>query len=135
MKKYMVLFLVLLSFSCKQTSNETDIVNDQSELTKIEFKNSTFDFGTIVQGETVTHIYYFNNTGTKPLVINGVRSSCGCTVPAYSKEPLNPGEEGYIKVTFNSSGKQGSQNKVVTVSTNTDPENTELFIKGDVTIP
>lgn len=134
MKYYVLLIFVLFAFSCKQTGdNQTDESYVQGDLTQIEFKEKTFDFGTIVQGETVTYIYNFTNTGDKPLVINNVRSSCGCTVPAYSNEPISPGEEGFIKVTFNSSGKQGSQYKVVTVSTNTDPENTELFIKGEVT--
>lgn len=135
MKKYIFILLVLFSFSCKDNNQNTDNTNLSADITSIEFENTVFDFGSIVEGETVTYVFNFTNTGDAPLVINNVRSSCGCTVPAYSKEPLNPGEDGFIKVTFNSSGKQGSQYKIVTVTTNTDPTDTELVVKGEVNTP
>jgi len=132
MKKYVFIIIVFLAFSCKHSEKT---VYHEGDITNIEFQNTTFDFESIIQGETVTYTFNFTNTGQKPLIINNVKSSCGCTVPDYSNEPLAAGEKGYIKVTFNSSGKNGSQYKIVTVTTNTDPENTELIIKGNVTIP
>lgn len=104
--------------------------------TSIEFSETTFDYGTITEGEKVEHIYKFKNTGKEPLVISNAKGSCGCTVPDWPKDPIAPGDAGEIKVVFNSKGKgsvEGSkQNKRVTVTANTDPVNTYLNIKGTV---
>ena len=105
--------------------------------TTIQFEETVYDFGTIKDGESVTHTYVFTNTGTAPFVISNAKGSCGCTVPKWSREPIAPGESSEIVVTFNSRGKgrEGgvNQNKRVTITGNTDPANTYLSIKGIVT--
>ncbi len=105
--------------------------------TSIKFEDESFDFGTIKDGESVTHTYKFTNTGSTPYVIANAKGSCGCTVPKWSKEPIAPGATSEIVVTFNSrgKGKVGGQNqsKRVTLTGNTDPSNTYLTIKGIVT--
>jgi len=100
--------------------------------TTIEYEGNEFDFGTVDEGEIVKHLYTFKNTGSVPLVISNCKGSCGCTVPTWPKEPIQPGGSGEIKVEFNSKGKPGPQRKQVTVTANTTPTETFLVIKGDV---
>ncbi len=136
MNKYLLFFVAaILIAACNNSSKSQEITVQQGDSTTIQFTNSTFDFGTIVQGETVSHTFNFTNVGEKPYIINEVHSSCGCTVADYSREPLGIGEEGFIKVTFNSAGKHGTQYKVVTISGNSNPDKYEVVIKGEVTIP
>lgn len=104
--------------------------------TTVEFEEEVFDYGEIMEGEKVTHVYKFKNTGSEPLVISNAKGSCGCTVPDWPKAPIAAGESGEIKVVFDSKGKGkvgGSpQSKRVTITANTDPVNTYLTIKGTV---
>lgn len=99
---------------------------------KIEFEEEVFDFGDIVEGETVEHLFKFKNVGKNPLIISHAQGSCGCTVPEWPRDPIAPGEGGEIKVKFNSKGKQGEQNKTVTISANTIPNKTNIRVVGAV---
>jgi hypothetical protein len=132
MKNLIYILLVFLFFGCK---NETNVEINPNDITKMEFEQTTYDFGTISQGEQVSVTFKFKNTGDKPLVIKEVTTSCGCTATSYSKKPVTPGSEGFIKVTFNSAGKRDSQHKSIIILANTEPERNELFIKGTVTVP
>ncbi|MDI9357155.1 MAG: DUF1573 domain-containing protein [Chitinophagaceae bacterium] len=98
-----------------------------------EDQDGKFDFGTINEGDVVTHTFSFKNSGTVPLVISSATGSCGCTIPTYPKEPIAPGEEGKIVVRFNSKGKPGVQNKNITIVSNTYPTINILEIKAMVT--
>ncbi len=101
-------------------------------LTKIQFEKTVHDFGTIHEGEVVTYRFKFKNVGDKPLIISKVKPSCGCTASDYSKDPVPPGEEGYIEVSFNSTGRIGKQNKTVEVFANTEPKVHVLRFTGEV---
>ena len=105
-------------------------------LTAIKFDNDTHDWGKVMDGETVTHVFKFKNTGKEPLVINNAKGSCGCTVPEWPKEPIAPGGSGEIKVVFDSKGKGAvggkDDSKRVTITANTDPVDTYLTIKGKI---
>jgi len=103
---------------------------------KIEFDSKTFDFGTIKQGESVTHQYKFKNVGKSDLVIRKTKASCGCTIVNPDDKIVSPGGESKFDVTFNSRGKKGKQNKTITVITN-DPENPSIVLKitGLVNLP
>lgn len=96
------------------------------------FEKDSYDFGKVPEGEKVEHEFKFKNEGTGPLIINDAQASCGCTIPEYPKEPVAPGEEGVIKVIFNSEGRFGKQNKVITITSNADPSTTELYLTGEV---
>lgn len=85
---------------------------------KIVFSEKSFDFGDITQGERVEHVFEFENAGTEPLILSDVRTTCGCTAPEWPREPIAPGTKSKIKVVFNSAGKMGMQNKVITVMSN-----------------
>ena len=98
-----------------------------------KFEGSHHDFGTINEGDVVTHIFKFTNTGEVPLIIKDAKGSCGCTVPNPPKEPIAVGETGEIEVKFNSNGKPNVQNKTVTITANTNPATTRLTIKATVT--
>ncbi|PRY88062.1 DUF1573 domain-containing protein [Mongoliibacter ruber] len=84
----------------------------------IDFKEKSIDFGDISQGDKVEHTFVFTNSGETPLVISNVAVSCGCTAPAWPKEPVAPGATGELKVVFNSAGKMGKQNSVVRIYSN-----------------
>lgn len=101
-------------------------------LTTIQYESEKFNFGVVDEGEVVTHVYKFKNTGNEPLVISNAKGSCGCTVPKWPQEPIPPGGSGDIKVEFNSKGKPGPQSKRVTVTANTNPTETYLEISGEV---
>ncbi len=101
-------------------------------LPTIEFTEELHDFGKINEGDVVEHTFVFKNTGEAPLIISNARASCGCTVPQWPKEPIAVGEEGEIKVRFNSNKKPGMQNKTVTVTANTWPTRNTVRIKADV---
>jgi hypothetical protein len=100
-----------------------------------KFNEMSHDFGTILQGEKTSHAFRFTNSGKSDLVIRTASGSCGCTVPEYPKDPVAPGKEGVINVTFNSEGKEGKQNKTVTIIANTIPNSTVLTITGEVKKP
>ena len=100
--------------------------------TSITFAENSWDFGTIDEGDVVTHVFKFTNTGDEPLILDRCKGSCGCTVPQCPKEPIAPGAEGEIEVKFNSKGKKNNQTKTVTINANTDPGQTILKIKAFV---
>ena len=100
--------------------------------TVMSFSETEFNFGKVKAGEKVQHEYVFKNTGKEPLVISNAKGSCGCTVPVWPKEPIAPGASGKIKVEFDSKGKSGPQTKQVTITANTDPVQSIIYIKGDV---
>ncbi len=103
--------------------------------TTIEFEETNFDFGTIKQGDKVTHVFKFRNTGNEPLIISNAKATCGCTVPEWPKDPVPPGATGEIKVVFNSRGKSNKQNKKVTITANTNPPQSFVYLKGFVEAP
>ncbi|PRX48890.1 DUF1573 domain-containing protein [Salegentibacter salegens] len=98
---------------------------------KMEFEESEHDFGNIPKGENVEHTFSFTNTGQAPLVITNAKSTCGCTVPTWTKEPIQPGETGEMLVKFNGSGK-GQVTKTVTLTANTEAGTERLRIKAFV---
>lgn len=100
--------------------------------TSIEFEKTIHNFGTLKEGASVSYTFKFKNTGKNPLLISNASGSCGCTVPKWPKEAIAPGASGEIQVTFNSRGKKGKQHKSVTLTANTDPANTRLYIKAEV---
>ncbi len=101
----------------------------------IAFETEEHDFGRIIQGEVVTYSFKFTNTGKSELLIASVSTSCGCTISKFSREPLKPGEQGTIQVTFDSEGRKGFQNKSITVLSNAQPNHHLLHIKARVEIP
>lgn len=101
----------------------------------IKFDKMSHNFGTFSEDNPkVTCTFKFTNTGDKLLVIHQAITSCGCTVPQYSKEPIKPGESGEIVVTYDGTGKfPGHFKKPITLRTNAKKEIIRLFVEGDMT--
>lgn len=95
--------------------------------------STTYQFGTISEGDVVEHEFRFKNGGQFPLIISNVTASCGCTIPEWPRDPIAPQQESSIKVHFNSKGKPGPQVKTITVYANTQPAYSELRLQGIVT--
>lgn len=107
-------------------------VKPDGPLPSFEFTETSHDFGKIKEGDIVSKVFTFQNTGEAPLIISSATASCGCTVPEWPKEPIAVGGSGEIKVQFNSRKKPGIQNKTVTITANTYPVTTRLRIKANV---
>ncbi|WP_316815607.1 DUF1573 domain-containing protein [Pedobacter nyackensis] len=147
MKKIFVLALLAISFaacqnSAKSTTDSSTTVTTGSgneaavaaagEEAVMNFEDENYDFGKITQGEKVSYSYKFKNVGKSPLIILNATATCGCTVPEVPKEPIKPGDEGEIKVVFDSNGKMGMQDKVITVTSNAQPSIASLHMTGEV---
>ncbi|MGK9476022.1 DUF1573 domain-containing protein [Melioribacter sp. OK-6-Me] len=117
MKRVINLFWLLLLF--------TGIIIAQEKAPKIFSPEPEFDFGEIIEGETVEHEFAIMNKGEGKLVIESVRASCGCTAAMPTKKELEAGESAKIKIKFDSRGRYGQQYKHVYVFSN-DPENSYL---------
>jgi len=104
-----------------------------SKFPVISFEQEEHDFGTVDEGEVVEHTFQFTNTGEAPLILVDAKASCGCTVPTWTREPVQPGAKGEVQVRFNTSGKPNSQTKTVTIKSNTEEGTKVVRIKGTVT--
>ena len=143
-------FFCISFFSCNDATKKvestqnrlsTDLVNNNQTLNEknenlsqpiVEILDPEFNFGEIKQGEKVSHNYKIKNIGNSDLLISSAKGSCGCTVPEWPKDPIKPGKEANIKVTFDSKGKKGKQAKRVTLMTNAIPNVKILTIKGNI---
>lgn len=138
------LFLLVLSLgACVSKSSEEDvsvICNPNSasgydasqKMPEMTFDCNQHDFGRLTPGETISYSFHFKNTGNADLVISGCVASCGCTVASYPKEHIAPGEDGYVTVSFASSGKNGQQVQEVTLHSNAQPSTAKLRILAQV---
>ncbi|MDR2040231.1 MAG: DUF1573 domain-containing protein [Bacteroidales bacterium] len=106
------------------------IVNGQA---KIEFEKTTHDFGKINEkGDKASHDFIFKNTGTTPLLVQNVRTNCGCTASDWTKEPVNPGKSGFVRITYDIEGRPGKIDKSAYVITNAKPAQITLRLLGEV---
>jgi hypothetical protein len=127
MKRLVLIASVLLSVMVVMAQSDGKKTGPE-----ITFKTTTHDYGDIGLGSDGSYSFNFTNTGNEPLILSKPRSSCGCTVPKWPKEPILPGESNNIKVTYNTS-KAGAFNKTVTVYSNAKNKSAiVLRIKGKV---
>lgn len=126
MKKILVMTMLLI---CGMTAAMAQ------KPANIRFDKLTHNFGTFSEkNPVVTCTFTYTNAGGAPLIINQAVASCGCTVPEYTKAPVQPGEKGEIKVTYNGTGKfPGHFKKSITIRTNGATEMTRLYIEGEMT--
>ena len=99
---------------------------------KFTFEQEEHNFGQIRDRDIVSHTFRFTNTGEAPLIISKATAACGCTVPQWPKQPIPAGGSGEIQVQFDSSNKPGMQNKVVTITANTESKVKKLLIRAQV---
>jgi hypothetical protein len=153
---YSFLTISLLIASCKQKEGSAEVLLDEKnnviptsgyqetartnnkdvkgDFPELLFEEKDFDFGDINQGDKVTHVFKFKNTGKANLLIKNAAPSCGCTVPEWTKEPIKPGDNGEIKIVFNSEGKSGPQQKTINLTTNTKDGNEVLSFKTNIKV-
>ncbi|MFB6320116.1 DUF1573 domain-containing protein [Saccharicrinis sp. FJH54] len=101
---------------------------ERAQAPDIVFENTTFNFGTIKQGQKVEYEFPFVNTGKSNLILRKVKASCGCTAIKPEKSVIAPGERSSIKIEFDSRGKSGRQYKTVTIITNA-PNHSTVILK------
>lgn len=126
MKKILILIMMfVVAFN---------IASAQQPVAQISFDKVVHDFGTFNEDDGAQKCEFtFTNTGDAPLVINQAVASCGCTVPSYTKTPIQPGEQGEIKVTYNGKGKfPGHFKKTITIRSNAETEMVRLYIEGNM---
>jgi len=144
-----IIVLIILSFglfiiSCnenavkkidKQNLENAKVRDSEIRLggSRLSFDKTEHDFGILNEGDIVETVFSFTNSGKSELIITSAKSSCGCTVPEWPKEPILPGETGKIKVKFNTRGKPNKQRKQITLRTNTDSGKEIITILAQVT--
>lgn len=139
--RILILFLAVLMCSCENDKGKIsgDLVTNPKSAGKtsdkvpvMSFEKTEYDFGKILQGEVVSYTFRFTNTGKAPLLITSIDKSCGCTTSDYPREPIAPGQSSSIKLTYDSKGHFGIQNKTVVVNSNAEPSQISLRIKAEV---
>ena len=123
---FFIFLLCVFAFSATAQTVDSTLV--------ISFENATHDYGTILLNGDGGCEFKFTNPGKTPLVLNNVQASCGCTVPEWTREPVQPGATGTIKVRYNTA-IQGAFQKSITVYSNAKNNPVVLIIKGTVTPP
>lgn len=100
--------------------------------TTMEVPDTKYNFGKIKEGQKVRHTWKVINTGTEPLMISNIVTSCGCTAPFFSREPLQPGREGEVTLEFNSAGKAGHVSKNAHILANIENSPFPISFDADV---
>jgi len=126
----------LLVSACNQSNNTTaaGTTANATNAPVMKFEKETHDFGKIKPGDTVVYDYKFTNAGKSPLIITDGYASCGCTKPSWPKTPVKPGDSGIIHVKFDSKGKMGLQDKLITITANTNPPQNVVHLIGEVVV-
>ncbi|MBQ3734445.1 MAG: DUF1573 domain-containing protein [Bacteroidales bacterium] len=105
--------------------------NKKVKTPEITFVKLVHDYGQIEQGANGECEFEFKNTGKADLILTNCRSSCGCTVPSWPKDPIPPGKKAVIKVKYNTQ-RIGQINKTITVESNAVNDRVVLKITGNV---
>ena len=136
MKNYFLTLIAagMLMTACNQSQNSNSTTTgNAADAPVMKFARETNDFGKIKSGEKVASDFKFTNTGKSPLIITDAVATCGCTKPEWPKGPIKPGETGNIHVVFNSASKMGLQDKMITITANTNPAQNMVHLIGEVT--
>lgn len=131
MKRTLNTFMLLVLALGLFNASSPELTSPKAKIAILKFKTEVIDYGTVLQNSDGTRIFNFTNEGDAPLIINKVKTTCGCTVPSYSKSPILPGETGEIQIKY-STRKLGAFTKTVTVMSNAEGGNKILKIKGNI---
>jgi hypothetical protein len=141
MKPVMIVLLAAAFAACNgnKTDNKKSAAlnkaqQDTAHYTTVTWIDSLVNIGTLTMGDKREVKFRFKNTGTYPLIITNVAAGCGCTVPSYTKEPVEPGEEGVVTGAFDSNrAHPGVVRKNIMVVANTKPKQQfELVFTGEI---
>jgi len=125
-----ILSATIFTISCSQT-NQANAIDIDAQGPAIKFESLEHNYGTITQGANGDCEFIFTNTGTEPLTLTNVRSSCGCTVPNWPKEPIAPGAKSAIKVHYDTQ-RVGPISKTITVTSSGSETPIVLKITGKI---
>jgi len=137
MKKISLIFTaIMFTFLAVNAQTVTTAPSPQQDSPNgpvITFDSLVHDYGTIIKRtEPANCEFKFTNTGKEPLTLTDVKSSCGCTIPSWTKDPILPGKSGVIKVSYTKTTNVGTISKQITVFSNANNGNIVLSIKGNV---
>jgi hypothetical protein len=129
-----LLMIGVLLFSCHSGTKkaESNNASDESGVAKFVFSEEIHNFGALKAGEVVSFTFSFRNDGTKSLIIKEVDSGCGCTQVNIPNKTIAPGKDGQIEVIYNSAGEVGRQLKTITISSNAEQAQKQIYIKANV---
>lgn len=133
----MVRFLGIIIFSViwltgEMNEHEQNLLSPATGNPPImQFSETSYDFGVMTPGDKAEHVFTFVNKGKQPIVIASVRSSCGCTTPVWTREPVRKNKKGTITVKYNTH-ILGKFRKSVTVISNAENSPVTLVIRGEV---
>jgi hypothetical protein len=131
MKRTVNTFLLVAFVLSLFNAAPTEFDKYDSKVAIIKFKTEVIDYGNVIQNSDGNRHFSFINEGDAPLLITNVKTTCGCTVPSYSKAPILPGESGEIQIKYNTK-RLGAFTKTVTVMSNAEGGNKILKIKGTI---
>ncbi|MBN2681922.1 MAG: DUF1573 domain-containing protein [Bacteroidales bacterium] len=134
MKNFLLLTVLLISAIISFSQEKTELPADSKKLPEIIFEKTVHNYGTIKKGGDGVCEFKFKNTGKTPLVLQSVKTSCGCTTPEWPKEPILKGKTGTIKVKYDTN-RLGKFSKTVTILSNAKVPVIELRIEGIVETP
>jgi len=129
-RKFFALSLLITGIVLIGTAQSHD--ENSTDGAEITFAESSKNFGDIIQGDGVEHTFKFENTGNQPLILSNVLVTCGCTATKWPRDPIAAGKSAEITVRFDSKGKNGAQNKIVTVVSNAVNPREKVSIKSNV---
>ena len=112
--------------------SETETSKDTIHVAQMTFDTIRYRYGEVEEGTIVRHAFRFVNTGKVPLVISSAKSTCGCTVPKWPRDPVPVGGEGVIRVEFDTENKEAYQTKPIFITANTHPPQTTIYLMGKV---
>ena len=124
--------MALFIFAAFQLTAQTSGAKaDNPNAPVIKFEKVVHDYGTIIQNSDGGCEFKFTNEGKEPLILSRPKSSRGCSVPTWPKQPILPGKSDVIKVTY-TTNRVGPFNKTVTIYSNASNNPIKLQIKGKV---
>lgn len=131
---FLVLFGLTLDSCNSGTKKEAPVdQSDETGFAKFVVSEEIHNFGSLKAGEVVSFTFVFRNEGTKTLTIDRAETDCGCTETAIPEKNIAPGKEGRIEVIFNSAGEVGKVLKAITITSNAEQAQIQIFIKANVT--
>lgn len=126
-KILLLLLSICLCGACREKASKAPAAD-----TTVEWVQKNWNFGEITEGEEVSHVFRFKNTGKHNLLIRNIEVGCGCTTAGYDKAPIPPGKEGKIEIAFNSAGRLGKQYKEIRIFANIPEKQTSLSFTANV---
>lgn len=131
MKKILLSLALIVTFGWNAISQEAATQPANPNAPVISFDKTTYDYGTMYQNGDGHTFFVYTNKGKEPLILSRVKSSCGCTIPKWSRQPLLPGQSDTIKVKYDTK-RLGSFHKSISIFSNASEPTVVLKIEGKV---